>query len=102
MAIITILAVAAIAVFAPGPLRRLPVLLGGIIGYLLYLLFANGFGLGKAIDFSVVANAKWICLPNFTAPTFNGNAIGLIALVAVILVAAKPGHLQARAAMTGS
>src|SRR5258707_12491270 len=32
MAIITVLAVAAIAVFAPGPLRRLPVLLGGING----------------------------------------------------------------------
>src|SRR6266478_7881995 len=45
MAIVTILAVAAIAVYAPGALRRLPVLLGGVIGYLVYLLLANGFGL---------------------------------------------------------
>src|SRR5260370_40723074 len=53
MAIITILAVAAIAVYAPGPLRRLPVLLRGIMGYRVYPLFANGLGLGKAVDVSV-------------------------------------------------
>jgi len=35
MAIITVLAVAAVAVYAPGPLRRLPILLGGIIGYVI-------------------------------------------------------------------
>src|SRR5437660_6737985 len=43
MALVTILAVAAVAVYAPGPLRRLPILLGGVIGYLIYLIFANGF-----------------------------------------------------------
>jgi putative pyrimidine permease RutG len=101
MAIVTILAVAAIAVYAPGALRRLPVLLGGVIGYLIYLLFANGFGLGKAIDFSGVANAAWIGLPNFSTPTFNGNAIGLIAPVAIVLVAENTGHVKAVAAMTG-
>jgi putative pyrimidine permease RutG len=101
MALITILAVAAIAVFAPGPLRRLPILLGGVIGYLIYLLFANGFGLGTAINFSGVSSAKWIGLPNFSTPTFSGNAIGLIAPIAIILVAENTGHVKAVAAMTG-
>ena len=101
MAIVTILAVAAIAVYAPGPLRRLPILLGGIIGYLVYLLFANGFSLGTAINFTNVSNAAWIGLPNFSTPVFNGNAIGLIAPVAVILVAENTGHVKAVAAMTG-
>ncbi len=101
MALVTILAVALIAVYAPGALRRLPVLLGGVIGYLVYLLFANAFGLGKAVDFSGVASANWIGLPNFTTPTFNGNAIGLIAPVAIILVAENTGHVKAVAAMTG-
>ncbi len=101
MAIVTILAVAAIAVYAPGALRRLPVLLGGVIGYLIYLLFANGFGLGKAIDFSGVASANWVGLPNFSTPTFNGTAIGLIAPVAIVLVAENTGHVKAVAAMTG-
>src|SRR2546429_9167080 len=52
MAIVTVLAVAAEAGYLPGPLRRLPILIGGIIGYVIYLTFANGFGLGKAIDFT--------------------------------------------------
>ncbi|MBV9229681.1 MAG: pyrimidine utilization transport protein G [Chloroflexi bacterium] len=101
MAIVTVLAVAAVAVYTPGSLRRLPILIGGIIGYLAYLIFANGFGLGKAINFSGVANAAWIGLPHFTAPTFNGNAISLIAPVAIILVAENTGHVKAVAAMTG-
>src|SRR5437773_9696881 len=46
MALVTVLAVALVAVYFPGPLRRLPILLGGVIGYLIYLLLANGFGVG--------------------------------------------------------
>ncbi len=101
MAIITVLAVALIAVYTPGPLRRLPILLGGIVGYLLYLLFANGFGLGKAIDFTKLSQAAWIGLPNFTAPVFQPNAMTLIAPVAIILVAENLGHVKAVGAMTG-
>src|SRR5437870_2569330 len=52
MALVTILAVAVVAVFFPGPLRRLPILLGGVIGYLIYMLFANGLGYGTPINFS--------------------------------------------------
>src|SRR5258708_39335500 len=101
MAIVTVLAVAAVAIYAPGALRRLPILLGGIIGYLIYLLFANAFGYGTEIKFDNVANAAWVGLPKFTAPTFNGNAISLIAPVAIILVAENLGHVKAVAAMTG-
>ncbi len=101
MALVTILAVVLIAIYAPGPLRRLPILLGGIIGYLVYLIFANGLGLGKAIDFTNLANAAWIGLPSFTTPAFNGRAISLIAPVAIILVAENLGHVKAVGAMTG-
>ena len=101
MALITALAVAAVAVYLPGPLRRLPILLGGIIGYIVYLIFANGLGLGKAIDFTALGKAAWIGLPNFTAPTFQPNAMALIAPVAIILVAENLGHIKAVSAMTG-
>jgi putative pyrimidine permease RutG len=101
MGLITLLAVALIAAYAPGPLRRLPILLGGIIGYLIYMLFANGFGLGKPIDFTNLNNAAWIGLPNFTAPSFHPGAMFLIAPVAIILVAENLGHVKAVAAMTG-
>ncbi|WP_069801175.1 solute carrier family 23 protein [Thermogemmatispora onikobensis] len=101
MGLITVLAVAFVAVFLPSPLRRLPILLGGIIGYLIYLLFANGLHLGKPIDFSGLEKASWIGLPHFSTPTFSPGAIALIAPVAVILVAENTGHVKAVAAMTG-
>src|SRR6266446_9005879 len=101
MGLITLLAVALIAAYAPGPLRRLPILLGGIIGYLIYLLFANAFGFGKPIDFTMLGQAAWIGLPNFTAPSFHPGAMALIAPVAIILVAENLGHVKAVAAMTG-
>ena len=101
IAILTVLAVATVAVYLPGPLRRLPILIGGVIGYLIYLVFANGFAFGKAIDYSGVANAGWIGLPHFTTPTFTGNAMSLVAPVAIILVAENLGHVKAVGAMTG-
>jgi len=99
--IATILAVGLIAVRAPGLARRLPVLLGGLAGYLLHAVCTNGLGLGKPIDFSGVANAAWIGWPHLRAPVFNGAAVALIAPVAVVLVAENLGHIKAVAAMTG-
>ncbi|HEX6137235.1 MAG TPA: solute carrier family 23 protein [Casimicrobiaceae bacterium] len=99
--IATIVAVGLIAVRAPGLARRLPVLLGGLAGYLLYALCTNAIGLGKPIDFSAVAAAPWIGLPRLTAPAWNAQAIALIAPVAVVLVAENLGHVKAVAAMTG-
>ncbi|MGT2492521.1 solute carrier family 23 protein [Cupriavidus basilensis] len=46
-------------------LRRLPVLVGGLFGYVLYYVCTNGPGMGKAIDFSGVAAASWLGLPVF-------------------------------------
>jgi uracil-xanthine permease len=99
--IATIVAVGLIAVRARGLARRLPVLLGGIAGYLLYAVCTNVLGLGKPIDFAPVAAAAWIGFPKFTAPVWDGHAIALIAPVAVVLVAENLGHIKAVAAMTG-
>jgi uracil-xanthine permease len=99
--IATIVAVGLIAVRAPGLARRLPVLLGGLAGYLLYAICTNGLGLGKPIDFGAVAAASWIGLPRLVTPAWSAQAIALIAPVAVVLVAENLGHLKAVAAMTG-
>jgi len=99
--IATIVAVGLVAVRARGFAGRLPILLGGLAGYLLYAILANGFGLGKPIDFASVAAAPWIGLPRFSAPVWSAQAIGLIAPVAIILVAENLGHVKAVAAMTG-
>ncbi|MDR3436858.1 solute carrier family 23 protein [Telmatospirillum sp.] len=96
----TVVAVGTCAVYAPGMARRLPILLGGLASYLLYLICANGFGLGKPIDFGGVASAAWFGWPGFTHPVFSASAIGLIAPIAIILVAENLGHIKAIGAMT--
>jgi uracil-xanthine permease len=97
----TVVAVGAVAVYAPGMARRLPILIGGAIAYLLHLILANGFGLAKPVDFSGVGQAAWFGLPRFVSPVFDANAMWLIAPVAVVLVAENLGHVKAIGAMTG-
>jgi putative pyrimidine permease RutG len=101
IAVITVLAVGLVAVFAPGAARRLPILLGGIVGYVVYLVAANLMGMGKPVDFAGVAAAAWFGLPRFTAPVFDAKAMVLIAPVAIILVAENLGHVKAIGVMTG-
>jgi uracil-xanthine permease len=101
MALVTILCVAGVAVFTRGMLQRLPILLGLIVAYLVYALLANGAGLGKPVDWSGVGAAAWLGLPRFAVPAWSGAAIGLIAPVAIVLVAENLGHIKAVSAMTG-
>ena len=100
-ALATVLAIGLVAVAAPGFLRRLPILLGGIAGYLVYLLLGNALGWGVPVDFAPIAAAAWFGLPHFAAPAFDTRAVGLIAPVAIILVAENLAHIKAVAAMTG-
>jgi uracil-xanthine permease len=99
--LLTVLAVGLFAVRGAGLMRRLPVLLGGLAGYVIYLVCANGFGLGKPIDFSTVAAASWFGLPKFVSPVFTGAAATLIAPAAIVLVAENLGHVKAIGAMSG-
>jgi uracil-xanthine permease len=99
--IITIVAVGAAAVYAPGMLRRIPVLIGGFVGYVVYAVGSSALGLGTPIDFARLAAAPWFGAPQFTAPVFSLGAMALIAPVAVILVAENLGHIKAIGAMTG-
>lgn len=99
--LLTVFAVGLIAVRAPGMLGRLPVLLGGLLGYLAYYVCANTLGLGKPIDFSGVLSAAWFGAPGFAAPVFDAHAMLLIAPVAIVLVAENLGHIKAISVMTG-
>jgi putative pyrimidine permease RutG len=99
--LITVLIIGLVAVATTGIWRRLPIIIGAIAGYLLYLLLTNGLGMGRPIDYTALAAAPWLGLPNFTAPSFQANAMFLIAPVAIILVAENLGHIKAIGAMTG-
>ena len=101
MQLVTFICVALVAVFTRGMVQRLLILVGLLIATLIYLVLANGLGLGRPMDFSGIVNAPWVGLPKFTAPVFDTNAALLIAPVALILVAENLGHIKAVAAMTG-
>ncbi len=101
MALITVLCMGIIAVFTRGLLQRLLLLIGLLIAYLIYAITTNGLGLGQPIDFSQISAAPWFGLPSLTAPTFQTNAMLIIAPVALILVAENLGHIKAVGAMTG-
>lgn len=94
LAIITLAAAVLSAVYLPRFFRRLPILIGAIVGYIAAII------MGK-IDFTPVSNADWFGLPKFTAPTFNGSAMLLIAPIAIVLVAENTGHIKAIGAITG-
>jgi putative pyrimidine permease RutG len=101
MALATVLCVAFVAVFTRGMVQRLLILIGLLLAYVIYAVLTNGMGLGKPIDFGVVANAAWFGVPKFIAPVFKADAMALIAPVAIILVAENLGHIKAVSAMTG-
>jgi putative pyrimidine permease RutG len=101
MALVTVLCVGIVAVFARGMVQRLLILVGLILAYAFYAVLANGMGIGRPIDFASVANAAWFGMPHFRSPVFDPHAMLLIAPVAVILVAENLGHIKAVSAMTG-
>ena len=101
MQVVTFVSVGLVAVLTRGMVQRLLILVGLIVASIIYAVLTNGLGLGKPMDLTALANAAWFGLPNFAAPQFSGNAMLLIAPVAIILVAENLGHVKAVTAMTG-
>jgi putative pyrimidine permease RutG len=108
LAIITILGILAVATLARGLLGRLPILIGTVIGYLVALVVGGTSPEGRSVgpfDISGVSldevrSASWFGLPDFRGPSFEWNAISLIAPVAIVLVAENTGHIKAVSEMT--
>ncbi|OIQ25547.1 uracil-xanthine permease family protein [uncultured Vibrio sp.] len=78
----------AISVFAKGFLKLLPICGGIMAGYLLSLYFG-------VVDFTPVAQAAWLAMPNFTAPEFNINAILFMIPVAIAPAVEHVGDMLA-------
>ena len=68
IAFISLVATIIAIMFGKGLIRLIPILSGIFVGYIASLFFG-------IVDFSPIANAKWFSVPNFTAPSFNLNAI---------------------------
>ena len=101
MQALTFVSVGLVAVLTRGMVQRLLILVGLIVSSLLYGLFTNVLGWGKAVDLSGVANAAWFGVPTFHTPVFSAHAMVLIVPVVIVLVAENLGHIKALTAMTG-
>ena len=80
--------------FFKGFTKVIPILLGIIVGYVVSI----PFGL---VNFSGLAAAPWIGLPHLTFPTFDLNAVLIIAPVAVVVIVEHIGHLLVINEITG-
>ena len=102
MATLTVVLISSVAIFTRGMLRRLLLLVGLILSYVIYYLVTNVMGFGTPIDFSSVQQAAWFGLPTTHKPEFSLDAIILIAPIAFILIAENLGHFKAVEGMTKS
>lgn len=69
-----------------GFMSIIPILFGVVCGY----IFAAFMGM---VDFQPIADAPWFQVPHFYAPTFDLNAIMIIAPAALVVLAEHIGHL---------
>ncbi len=88
VALITLVVTIIFSVYLRGRgfIGMIPILLGAIVGYLVSI----PLGL---VDFTPVAEAAWVRIPNFTFPVFLGGAILAIAPIAIATIPESTAHL---------
>lgn len=94
VAFATALTTILVSIYAPGILKRIPVLLGLIVGYVINFVVIR-FGYGLIIDYSIVNQSSWFGVPKFIKPKFEAHAISIIVPVCIVLLAENLGHLKA-------
>ena len=94
VASITLAAAVVFSSYFKGFLKTIPVLLGVVVGYVVSI----PMGL---VSFDGIKSAPWIGLPNVTFPTFDLNAILIIAPVAIVVIVEHIGHLLVINEITG-
>lgn len=93
-AVITIASILLITVLFKGIIGRLSILIGVLIGY-------AAAAIQGEVDYSAIAQANWVGLPQFHSPAFSFTTLGLFLPVVLVLVAENVGHVKSVAAMTG-
>ncbi len=86
LAVVSLLIVIGVSIYAKGFFQVLPVLFGLVGGYIFAAITGN-------IDFTPVTEAALFGLPNFTFPKFNLESIMIIAPIAVATVVEHIGNI---------
>ena len=91
---VSLLTTIALSVFAKGFLKLVPIVGGILAGYSVSLFYG-------VVDFTPVAQAAWLAMPNFTAPEFIINAIFFMIPVAIAPAVEHVGDMLAISNVTG-
>ncbi|MGP8307347.1 uracil-xanthine permease family protein [Vibrio sp. YIC-376] len=91
---VSLLTTIALSVFAKGFLKLVPIVGGILAGYSVSLAYG-------VVDFTPVAQAAWLAMPNFTTPEFNINAILFMIPVAIAPAVEHVGDILAISNVTG-
>jgi uracil-xanthine permease len=97
IASITLLAIILAAVLFKGLLGRLSIVIGVVVGYI-------AAAIAGQVDFSKVGDAAWVGLPEFTAPSFSTDNLGVYLMflpVVLALIAENVGHIKGVGQLTG-
>jgi uracil-xanthine permease len=96
---VTLVAVILFSVLFRGFLGRISIFLGVVVGY----VFAAIVG---ELDYSAIADAAWIGLPEFHLANFGSpgtwSVIAMFLPVVLVLIAENVGHVRGVATMTGA
>jgi uracil-xanthine permease len=87
---ITLLAIILAAVLFKGLLGRLSIVIGVVVGYI-------AAAIAGEVDFSKIDDAQWFGWPQFTAPDFSVDNIGVYLMflpVVLALIAENVGHIK--------
>ncbi len=74
-------------------LGAIPILIAIIFGYVLSVVINAVDPSLNVISFGAIDTKDWINLPNFVAPSFNLNAMLIIAPAALVVISEHIGHL---------
>lgn len=94
LAIIALITAIVVSMFAKGLLQLIPIFSGIIVGYIAAML------LGR-VDYSGIAEAAWIGLPQFVKPEFSWGAILFMIPVAIAPVIEHVGDVYAVSQVAG-
>lgn len=85
---ISLLSTIVAIIFTKCIFRLIPIIIGISVGYVVSIIYG-------VVDFSPIAKASWISMPNFTAPSFELNAILYMIPVAIAPTIEHIGNILA-------
>lgn len=90
----TLITTLAVAVFAKGMMKLIPIMFGILVGYILSLCYG-------IVDFTKVGEAAWFSLPKITTPEFKLEAILYLLPIALAPAVEHVGGIMAISSVTG-